>query len=213
MFRFIEKWVYWPTLNDELVSHRDYLSGRVLNAGCGSRIIELPKVEEMVSFDIQDGPNIDIVGSLEKMPFENGEFDGILNIAVLEHCEHPWLAVLEMARILKSGGRMICCVPFMQPIHNYPGDYYRFTPQGILSLLKNNGFKVNVTEYTHSCFHVWGWFMEDLVKDKSTFLNVLLLPVSKVNYLLSKVFPNFNISTAPSVITLLAEKNSEIKSS
>lgn len=206
MLDLLEKWVFWPTLSDELAPHKYYLSGRVLNAGCGSRSIGLPEVKEVVSFDIQRGPAVDVVGDLEEMPFADGEFDGILNIAVLEHCKHPWLAVSEMARVLKAGGRLICCVPFMQPVHNYPGDYYRFTPQGITSLLKENGFDVSSKEYTHSFFHILGWLMEDYFKDKSVFLKILLLPISKMNYLLSKTFPNFNISSAPSVVTLLAEK-------
>jgi SAM-dependent methyltransferase len=47
----------------------------------------------------------------ENLPFPPGSFDLILSHEVLEHVEDDRLAVAEMARILRPGGRMIIFVP------------------------------------------------------------------------------------------------------
>lgn len=203
----LTKWVYWPTLDEELSNHKFFLKGKILNAGCGTRKVTFPRVDKTIGMDIVGNENVDVIGNLEHTPFNNAEFDGILNIAVLEHCKKPWKAVQEMGRILKQKGKIICCVPFMQPIHKIPNDYFRFTPDGIVSLFKDNGFTIIKTEYTHSIFHIVGWYIEEFLKQQNILLQIILFPFAKLSYLITKYFSHINIKTIPCVITILGKRN------
>ena len=68
------------------------------------------------------------------MPFVDNSFDGVISIAVLEHVKDPFRCAAEIARVLKPGGELICCVPFLQPYHGYPHHYYNMTHQGLRNL-------------------------------------------------------------------------------
>jgi SAM-dependent methyltransferase len=45
------------------------------------------------------------VGRAEALPFPDGSFDAVVSFDVLEHCDDPWLAVSEIARVLRPGGQ------------------------------------------------------------------------------------------------------------
>ena len=50
--------------------------------------------------------------------------------------------MLECNRVLKSDGKLIVSVPFVQREHEQPYDFRRFTSFGLVALLEKNGFKV-----------------------------------------------------------------------
>lgn len=200
-------WVEWPSLVDELNPHHLFLEGRILNAGCGHRPVYFPKAHAIVGADMTPGPCVDVVCDLEAMPFKNEEFDGIVNIAVLEHCRRPWKVVDEFNRVLKPNGKIICTVPFLQPIHYVPTDYYRFTPDGLSSLFEDRNFKIVKLEVIHSVFHSVGWVLEEATKNMSNFWKTILYPVSKVNRYFSKAKKSVNVHELPSAVTILAIKN------
>jgi SAM-dependent methyltransferase len=82
----------------------------------------------------------DIVGDIHAMPLPDASVDAIFCMAVLEHVAKPWIAVSEMHRVLKPGGMLVAYVPFLSPYHAMPGyygDYFRYTEDGIRSLLEN----------------------------------------------------------------------------
>jgi SAM-dependent methyltransferase len=206
MNKSLIKWVHWPTLNQELGDKKLFLKGRILNAGSGTRNVFLPNAERIVNIDIQNLEGVDVVGDLERMPFSNEEFDGILNVAVLEHCPHPWKVFLELNRVLKKGGILLCIVPFAQPIHNVPDDYFRFAPSGLKRMLIDNNFEIISFDYGHSFFHVIGWIMEDFFKRRSIILQIVFYPIAKIFYLLTR-WSKFNIESLPCVINVVATKH------
>jgi ubiquinone/menaquinone biosynthesis C-methylase UbiE len=55
---------------------------------------------------------------------------------VLEHVDDCHAAVRECWRILKAGGTFLVGVPFAQPLHRAPQDFWRFTEFGIRFLLR-----------------------------------------------------------------------------
>lgn len=61
-----------------------------------------------------------------KMKYKN-EFDIILCVNVLEHVYEYEKAVKNIHAALKKGGTAIIAVPFIYPLHDEPGDYWRFT--------------------------------------------------------------------------------------
>jgi SAM-dependent methyltransferase len=105
--------------------------GLVLDCGAGKRSVYFDNV---VNFEIVDYDTTDVRGVGEVLPFVDGSFDAVISIAVLEHVKDPFACAKEIARVLKPGGKLMCCVPFLQPLHGYPNHYYNMTHQGLRNL-------------------------------------------------------------------------------
>ncbi|TXI80506.1 MAG: class I SAM-dependent methyltransferase [Crocinitomicaceae bacterium] len=158
-----------PSLRDEFsiidthaVSSNDYDSdflglidrnkeGLVLDCGAGSRKYYYPHV---VNFEIAKYPSTDVLGVGETLPFKDNSFDAVISLTVLEHVKDPWRCVAEILRVLKPGGEIICCVPFLQPFHGYPHHYYNMTGQGLKNLFGDR-VTVNRHEVPASLFPIW----------------------------------------------------------
>ncbi len=199
------QWVYWPTLADEIRPHMRYMTGVVLNGGCGIRRVELTHASYVINLDVAASPQTYVRGDLEHLPLGNQSVDSILSIAVLEHCRHPWLVAREFARVIKSGGRILCSVPFLQPVHACPGDYFRFTPDGLLSLLEDVGFRKIEASSTHGFFHVLGWLLQEALSGLPL-LRIVVSPLAALCNGITRVFHDVNVPTAPSVVTVVMER-------
>lgn len=71
------------------------------------------------------------------LPFNDDAYDLVLADQVLEHVEgNPADAINQCMRILKSGGVGIITTCLINPIHKHPGDYWRFTPDGLANLIE-----------------------------------------------------------------------------
>ncbi|MCP6718270.1 MAG: class I SAM-dependent methyltransferase [Patescibacteria group bacterium] len=113
--------------------HQDY--GLTLDLGCGYAVYQ-KYFPNCIGFDIQPGLKVDVVGDAHNLPFKNEEFDNILCTEVLEHLHSPEIAISEMERVLKRGGKLILTTRFIFPLHDVPNDYYRFTKYGLKHLFK-----------------------------------------------------------------------------
>ena len=107
--------------------------GLVLDVGAGRRPAYFSNV---VNFEISRFETTDVVGDAADLPFRDGAFDGVLSIAVLEHVRNPFVCAAEISRVLKPGGWLKCCVPFLQPLHGYPHHYFNMTHEGLRSLFE-----------------------------------------------------------------------------
>lgn len=85
-----------------------------------------------ISVDLFDkSPLIDFNYDVHDMPFPDGSFDIVVCNAVLEHVPYPQKAIKELVRVLKPGGEIWIEIPWMQPFHEVPKDYWRATPDGL----------------------------------------------------------------------------------
>jgi len=109
-----------------------------LNVGAGKTQFD----SRFKNLEIEPGDGIDYVGSVERIPCESESFDIVITQEVLEHVESPWVAVAEIHRVLKQGGRAFIQVPFVIGYHPCPGDYWRFTHEGLATLMRTQGFEI-----------------------------------------------------------------------
>lgn len=113
-----------------------------------------------VAININRNEHIDIQADAYRLPFRDETFDTVLCTEVLEHTHSPQLALSEVHRVLKPGGKLLLTTPFAFPIHYGPTDYYRFTRFGLLHLLRDWEVE-SLSEATSdgtalaTCFHNW----------------------------------------------------------
>ena len=109
--------------------------GIVLDCGSGRRPTYYTNV---VNFDPVAYETTDVVGVGENLPFEDGVFDAVFSLNVLEHVRDPFTCAKEIARVLKPNGKLYCVVPLMAPYHGYPNHYYNMTKAGLRNLFEGN---------------------------------------------------------------------------
>ncbi len=112
---------------------------RVLDAGCGSG----RTLEDLAEYGTVSGIELDPqaaefaasrgcgevkVGRLEELPWDDGSFDLITCLDVLEHIPDDRGALTELRRVCRFGGRMLLTVPAYQALwslHDAANHHYR----------------------------------------------------------------------------------------
>ena len=138
-------------LTNQILSKQRY-TGRILDLG-GSKHSEYASYMRasevavtVANLDPTTEP--DQLVDLERLlPFDDGSFDMVLAINVLEHVFYYDQLIHESHRVLKTGGEFLIIVPFLFQIHPSPKDFFRYTKETLQRICEENGFKeVTVTE-------------------------------------------------------------------
>lgn len=109
------------------------------------------KYTDALGVDMEDGEGVDRVCDLEEDDslvesfesfgfgaYSHAELERFAHVectSVLEHSRRPWLLCANLERLMQDDATIIVMVPWVWRVHNYPGDYFRFTPEAIGSLL------------------------------------------------------------------------------
>ncbi len=80
------------------------------------------------------------------VPFENNSFDAVICSELLEHVPTPPSVLSEIYRVLRPGGILFICVPFLYQIHGDPYDFGRYTDHYWAFTLAKTGFQNIVIE-------------------------------------------------------------------
>lgn len=144
-------------LQEEVAPYLPLLKGVVLNAGAGHRPLELPLPTITCDFDAKAA--VDFLADLHYVPLRDASVDSVLSVAVLEHTRYPWVCAGELHRVLKPGGIAVICVPFLQPEHAVPHDFFRYTAYGLQALLEFVGFRVERVDRLGRFHRALAWLM------------------------------------------------------
>jgi SAM-dependent methyltransferase len=151
----------------------------VANLGSGTRRYG-PNV---VNIDVEPLPGVDIVGIAEKLPLADSSCDGAILQAVLEHVRDASLTLRELHRVLKPRGSLFVEVPFMQGYHPSPGDYRRYTEQGLRAELAHHDFDIEESGVAVGPASTMAWvtaeFVALLVSGRSEKTYRLARPISR----------------------------------
>lgn len=104
-----------------------------------------------VGCDMAPGPNVDRIENLEALSLPDDTAGAVVCVDTLEHVRRPETAVAQMLRVLKPGGALILASVMDFPIHHYPSDYWRFTPEAFRFLLQ--GFEDGCVGWQGADFH------------------------------------------------------------
>jgi SAM-dependent methyltransferase len=92
--------------------------------------------KKYIGADIRKGPGVDKILDIHEINLPSEHAGTVLCLDTLEHVEYPHKALEEIHRVLKPDGIAIISSVMDFPIHDYPYDYWRFTPEAFRSLLK-----------------------------------------------------------------------------
>ena len=106
--------------------------GIILNLGSGARRLG----QKTLNLDLFSAEGVDIQADVLHLPIKDESVEAIVCTGVLEHVRDPRLAVQEICRVLKPGGRSYFEVPFMQSFHASPDDFFRWTAAGLQHVLR-----------------------------------------------------------------------------
>jgi len=141
------RWIAIAYIDPILEGLRPLVHGTVLDVGCGARPHETRFARETAQYVGIDRPTTgqarpDVVGDAMALPVRSACADTVLATELLEHLPHPADFLAEAARVLRPGGTLILSTPFLEPLHEEPRDFFRFTPYGLRVLLVEAGFEV-----------------------------------------------------------------------
>lgn len=136
-------YLHYSALVASLAAARDrYVQApaRILDIGCGDMPyypLFADVAKEYVGTDIEPGPNVTHVCPVEALAVPDASFDLVLCTQVLEHSRDPGQALREIARVLRPEGHAFVTTHGIWPYHPYPVDLWRWTQQGLESLISD----------------------------------------------------------------------------
>lgn len=110
----------------------------------------------------------DVCGSALALPFDSDVFDVVAAFDVIEHCEPESVALAEVARILKPGGRLLMSVPAYQWAWTHFDDWNhhhrRYTRKRAIGAVQGSGLVVR--RATHAFAGTFPFFAADRLRTR-----------------------------------------------
>jgi SAM-dependent methyltransferase len=160
--------IQWSVLERSLRAVAPRARGRLLDVGCGEKPYEawfrpfvrsyfgIEHVATFAATAAGQRSKADVVYGGGRLPFQDGAFDTVLSVQVLEHTPEPGPLVAEMARVLAPDGLLILTAPFQFRLHEEPHDYFRYSPHGLRILCEAAGLEIVETMQQGSLWSVLG---------------------------------------------------------
>ena len=115
------------------------IGGKKKNKRGYFNIENYPVSVKYANLDITTEP--DFLCDVTNVPAPKSTFDGVVCSEVLEHVPDPKKVLEEAFRVLRPGGVLLVCVPFLFRVHPDPYDFGRYTGQYWQTVLEDIGFK------------------------------------------------------------------------
>ena len=140
---------------------------RILDVGCGTgaNLLMLSKYGDAEGVDISEdalefcrerGLEKVKLGAGEELPYEDGTFDLVTALDVVEHMDDDLAGLSEMRRVLRPGGRVLLFVPTFMFLWGVQDDVSnhrrRYRLSELRRVLEQAGFEVERTTYANITF-------------------------------------------------------------
>lgn len=121
---------------DYLVELCDKPGMRVLEVGSrevsGDLFRDKFHLAAYVGFDYYPGANVDVVGDAHRLSsYFDEPFDLIFSSAVFEHLALPWMAAIEIVKLLKKDGYVFIETHYSYKSHERPWHFFQFSENAL----------------------------------------------------------------------------------
>ncbi len=152
---------------------------RILDVGCGTgaNLLMLSKYgdaegvdvsEDALSFCHERGLQQVKLGAAEALPYDDGTFDLVTALDVVEHLDDDLAGLREMRRVLRPGGRVLLFVPTFMFLWGLQDDVShhrrRYRMPELRRVLEQAGFEVERTTYANITFFMPILLMRKLMR-------------------------------------------------
>jgi len=140
---------------------------RILDVGCGTgaNLLMLSEYgdaegvdvsEDALAFCRERGLDKVRLGAAEELPYEDGTFDLVTALDVVEHLDDDLAGLREMRRVLRPGGRVLLFVPTFMFLWGLQDDVSnhrrRYRLPELQRVLEQAGFEIERTTYANITF-------------------------------------------------------------
>ena len=140
---------------------------RILDVGCGTganlQLLEkfgdvegIDVSEEALAFCRERGHTNVRHGAAEQLPFDDGSFDIVTALDVVEHLDDDLASLKEMRRVVKPGGRVVLFVPafmFLWGIQDEVSNHRRrYKLSELTRVVREAGFSIERATYANIIF-------------------------------------------------------------
>ncbi len=163
---------FWQALSERGDAPRLLECGTLRRAGhdAGQRAEFLRRFPQgtHAGTDLVAGEGVDVVADLHDLsrvgpPY----FDACLCCSVLEHVRRPWVVARQLALACRQGAVLYVQTHQTFPLHDYPGDYFRFSADALRELFREevgwevvgagHEFPCKVVPLENAFAHASGW--------------------------------------------------------
>jgi len=152
---------------------------RILDVGCGTgaNLLMLAEYGDAEGVDISEDAlafcrerGLDKVrlGAGEQLPYEDGTFDLVTALDVVEHMDDDLAGLREMRRVLRPGGRVLLFVPTFMFLWGLQDDVSnhrrRYRLPELRRVLEQAGFEIERTTYANITFFLPILVMRQLMR-------------------------------------------------
>jgi SAM-dependent methyltransferase len=152
---------------EDICSHITDRRPRILDVGCGTgaNLLMLSKYgdaegvdvsEDALAFCRERGLKNVKLGAAEKLPYDDGSFDLVTALDVVEHLDDDLGGLREMRRVLRPGGRVLLFVPTFMFLWGLQDDVSnhrrRYRLPELRRVLEQAGFEIERTTYANITF-------------------------------------------------------------
>ena len=140
---------------------------RILDVGCGTgaNLLMLSRFGDAEGVDVSEDAlafcrerglaNVKL-GAAEELPYDDGTFDLVTALDVVEHLDDDLAGLREMRRVLRPGGRVLLFVPTFMFLWGLQDDVSnhrrRYRMPELQRVLERAGFEVERTTYANITF-------------------------------------------------------------
>jgi hypothetical protein len=136
----------------------------------------VPHAAHYIGVDYEAGDDVDVVADVHELSkhFPADSLDAVVACSTFEHIKYPWIAAVEIAKVLKLGGLVFIHTHQTFALHAHPHDYWRFSMEGLRALFSPSlGFGTLSCHYQYPCRIVTP--DDPLQAVNASYLNVCLL--------------------------------------
>ena len=130
----VTRYFMYRELRCKLAPHRGATELKVLSISHSRSLVAALELDSAVVVEA----NYPEHNAISLGAFDDAQFDFVISDQVLEHVEgNPQRVFDESLRLLKPGGIAIHTTCFINPIHGFPSDFWRFTPAALTYLARD----------------------------------------------------------------------------